>query len=74
MVDLRREAKMNIKYCKCDSCGQRTAVAVYTHLGTPVLNQCRTCDPVGFDATAQADKDAWLTGKEADDRAAYGWS
>ena len=65
---------MNIKYCKCDSCNRRTAVAVYQHNGTPVLNQCRTCDPKGFDQTAQSDKDAWLSGKDGFDRTAYGWS
>jgi hypothetical protein len=64
---------MNHKNGKCDSCGRKTTVVVYKQFDTPVLEQCKSCDPKGFEAQARADIDAWLKGGEEFDRSAYGW-
>lgn len=52
----------HIKCDRCDSCGQKTSVVVYHHYGTPVLNQCKQCNPYGYKTQAQEDINSWLKG------------
>lgn len=48
----------------CDTCSAtRVPVSVMHHGGTPVLNQCRTCNPQVFESLARRDIDAWLKGE-----------
>jgi hypothetical protein len=54
----------HIKCDRCDSCGQKTSVVVYHHYGTPVLNQCKQCNPYGYKTQAQEDINSWLKGKQ----------
>ncbi len=53
-----------IRRDNCDSCNsRRVPVAVFHHNGTPVLNQCRSCNPSVFEAIARRDIDAWRKGE-----------
>jgi len=56
-----------IKTTKCDSiaCNSELPGVEFYHNGTPVLQQCRKCDPKNFEAQARADIDAWLNGGDA---------
>ena len=48
-----------ITFSKCDTCGDKHT-AVYVN--NDALNQCKICDPDGFESQARADIDAWLRG------------
>jgi hypothetical protein len=54
-----------IKTTKCDSCDSELHGVEFYYNGTPVLQQCRKCDPKNFEAQARADIDAWLNGGDA---------
>ncbi len=52
---------------RCDSCGAgRVPVNINHRPSAPsgVLALCRICDPVGFEAQAREDIEAWLRGDE----------
>lgn len=48
----------------CDTCNATAQGTLFYHLGSPVLFQCRTCDPKSYEQHAQADIDHWLAGGE----------
>ena len=51
-----------IKTSKCDSCDATLPGVEFHHNGTPVLQQCRICEPRHFEDQARRDIDAWLAG------------
>jgi hypothetical protein len=46
----------------CDSCGCKGPTALYHHRGTPVLAQCRRCDPRAWEAAGEYAREQWMSG------------
>lgn len=55
---------LNVRLGKCDTCdsGKKVPVIVYHVQGSNALNQCRHCDPGGFEERAREDINSWLRG------------
>lgn len=49
----------------CDTCEQHGTGAMLHCNGTPVLFQCRTCQPASYEALARVQVAAWLDGGTA---------
>ena len=58
---------MKLATCTCDTntctnARKKTLVVELYHNGTPVLSQCRDCNPYAWDMAAEAQKEMWLRG------------
>lgn len=58
---------MKFKTDTCDTCSsggskKKTLVVEFYQHGTPVLTQCRDCNPRGWTMAAEAQKEEWLRG------------
>jgi hypothetical protein len=47
----------------CTNSKRKVLVVEHSHHGTPVLNQCRYCDPIGWQMAAENQKEEWLRGE-----------
>lgn len=52
-----------ITKCECDSCGAKTLCVLFHCHGTPVLAECRACNPITFESLARQEIAAWLEGR-----------
>lgn len=56
----------------CGSCGDSRVPVLRTWLGGQPQNDCKVCDPDGFETQARMDIEAWLRGDPtADQRLGY---
>ena len=68
MLDYKQvSTHMKLKTDNCDSTtcinsSRKTLVVVFYQYGTPVLAQCRDCNPSGWNMAAEAQKEMWLHG------------
>jgi len=58
---------MQLKTDTCDTSGctnskRKALVVEFYHNGTPVLTQCKDCNPSGWHQAAEAQKEMWLRG------------
>jgi len=49
--------------CTCDCCGATTLCVLFHCEGTPVLAECRECQPSAFEAVAREEISTWLGGQ-----------
>ena len=49
----------------CDTCREHAPGVLRHHNGTPVLFNCKTCDPQGFEHVSRRDVEVWLSGGPA---------
>lgn len=58
---------MKLKTDTCDTCStggsKKSLVVEFYQLGSPVLAQCRDCNPSGWNMAAEAQKEMWLHGE-----------
>lgn len=57
------ENQNEICRASCDSCKETDLGVMFSHLGAPVLFQCRRCDPKNFEVQSRRDIDSWLSGQ-----------
>lgn len=58
--------KMRIATCDTSGCSnsrRRVLVVEYAQGDSPCLTQCRDCDPSGWQAAAERQKEEWLAGE-----------
>jgi hypothetical protein len=58
----RREDLNFITRSTCDTCNTTSTGVMFHCNGTPVLFQCRTCNPKTYETYAQLQIDTWLRG------------
>ena len=46
----------------CDTCGDEGPTSLYHHRGTPVLSQCRRCDPRAWEWAGERAREQWMAG------------
>ena len=47
---------------ECDMCCERKPGVLFHHLGSPVMFECRDCNPKAFETQSRHDIDRWLEG------------